>query len=137
MLHLNQIETEIFKSSEKATAFLTKLINQIYVNQEKLHEDWVTDVALTLHKKGSKQDTNNYRLICVKSHAAKIYTRILKNRLSKHIERMCGDYQNGFRRNRSTSDNYFVMNIILNERIKKGKELHVLFIGYRCAIESI
>lgn len=41
-----------------------------------------------LHKKGSKEDTANYRGISLNCTAYKIYTDILENRLKREVEKV-------------------------------------------------
>ena len=58
---------------------------------------------------------NNYRPIILLNIAYKIYAILPNNRLSEIIEVKLGDFQMGFRPNRSTIDNIFMLRQIFEK----------------------
>ena len=88
---------------------------------------WVDGVVIPIHKKGSKNTVDNYRGITLLSVLGKLFTRILNNRLNF----WAGSYdilieeQAGFRSNRPTVDNLFVLHSIIN--ITEWKEIILCF----------
>jgi hypothetical protein len=78
-----------------------KLINSV-CNKEELPGQWKESIIVPVLKKGDKTDCNNYRRISLRSTLYKILSNIFLRRLSPYIEEIIGDYQCGFRRNRST-----------------------------------
>ena len=133
----DDIPAELFKSGgEQLISYLHELILQIW-DEETLPEEWLVGLLCPLHKKGDKLVCENYRGISLLNSAYKIFARILYNRLVPHAESVIGDYQCGFRPNRSTTDQIFNLRLIL----QKGKEFNVnthhLFIDFKAAYDNI
>ena len=58
----------------------------------------------------------NYRGIALGNSAYKILSNIILGKITPYIEKVMGDYQNGFRDGRSVIDNIFALKII-NEKL--------------------
>jgi len=67
-------------------------------------EQWKRSVSVPIHKKGDKTDCSNYRDISLLPTTYKILSNIFLSRLTPYAEKIIGDHQRGFRRNRSTTD---------------------------------
>jgi hypothetical protein len=67
-------------------------------------------------KKSDKTDYNNYRVISLLSTSYKMLSNILLSRLSLYVDDIIGDYQCGFRRTRSTTDQIFCIHQILEKK---------------------
>jgi sorting nexin-29 len=72
--------------------------------------EWKTTIIWPIHKKGDKLDCHNYRGISLLSTMYKIDAIIIKMRLGTHSESMIGEYQAGFRRGSSVTDQMFTVN---------------------------
>jgi sorting nexin-29 len=92
---------------------------------------------MPIHKKGDKTDCNNYRGISLLSTAYKILSNILLARLTPYTNDVIGDYQCGFRRNRSTTDQIFYIRQILGKNWEYNGTVHKLFIDFKKAYDSI
>ena len=68
------------------------------------------------HKKGDRDGCENYRGIALGTVAYKILSNITLGRIKPYIQKVIGDYQNGFIDRRSASDNIFALKII-NEKL--------------------
>jgi hypothetical protein len=75
--------------------------------------------------------TNNYRGISLLSTAYKILSNILLARLNPYINEIIGDYQCGFRRNRSTMDQILYIRQILEKKWEYNGTVHQLFIDFK------
>ena len=66
-------------------------------------EYWKSANVTAIHKKGSRQEAGNYRPISLTSVICKKMERLIKERLSTHLEtnNLIGDSQHGFRNKRS------------------------------------
>ena len=67
---------------------------------------------------------NNYRPIMLLNIAYKMYAILLNNQLSEITEDKLGDFQMGFRTNRSTIDNIFMLRQIFEKCYEYNIELH-------------
>jgi hypothetical protein len=67
----------------------------------------------------------------------KVLSKILAKRLNPYTEEILGDYQCGFRRDRSTTDQIFVLKNILEKCYEYNITLHQLFIDFKQAYDSV
>ena len=80
---------------------------------------------------------NNYRPITILKVAYKIYAIILKSRLTEITENKLGEFQMGFRPNRSTIGNIFMIRQIFEKCWEYNIELHNIFVDYSQAFDSV
>jgi hypothetical protein len=104
---------------------LYKLILMIW-EKEQLPNQWKEGIICLKYKKGDRLDCTNYRPITLLNVAYKIFAIILNQRLVDIIEIELGDYQSGFRPNRSTIDNIFMIGKLL----KSAMNIILIFITY-------
>ena len=67
----------------------------------------------------------------------KILSNILLSRLIPYAKEIIGDYQCGFRRNRSTIDHIFCIRQILEKKWECNEEVHQLCIDFKKAYDSV
>ena len=77
--------------------------------KEQLPNQWNERIICPLYKKDDRLDCKNYRPISLLNVAYKIFAIILNQRLADFSEAILGDYQSGFKPNRSTIDNIFMV----------------------------
>ena len=96
------------------------------------------DIALIL-KKPPQTNINNYRPITFISCVSKLWTKIMAKRVSASIEveDIIGPEQNGFRPNRSCSDNTFILNTILELNKSRKKLSYLLFVDLKEAYDRV
>jgi hypothetical protein len=71
---------------------INKVIHSIW-NKEELPDQWKEPIIfLTVHKKGDKTDSNNYRWISVRSASFKIASNVLLSRLRPYIDDIIRDH---------------------------------------------
>lgn len=113
-----------------------KLILLIW-REERIPEEWKDAIITPIHKKGDKTRCNNYRGISLLVTAYKILTNVLLFRFNPYAESCIGDYQAGFRRNRSTTDQLFTLRQIFEKMWEYNLEVHNIFIDFSKAYDSI
>ncbi|CAB0029226.1 unnamed protein product [Trichogramma brassicae] len=101
---------------------LKSLIDRIWEGEE-VPDDWRTAIIVPLYKKGDVNKPGNYRGISLLPTAYKVYTEIIRGRLVKEIEekKILPEGQAGFRKGRSTMDNLYTLNYVI-QKAKKDKE---------------
>jgi len=89
-------------------------------------------IICAIYKKGEKSECSNYRGISLLHTAYKILATIIRvyNRLTTYAEGLLSQEQNGFRRNRSTTDDIFIMRQILQKCYEHSIEMPVLCIEF-------
>ena len=98
-------------------------------------EEWSMGIIQPMYKKGDKLDYCNYRAITLLNVAYKIFSGILYNRLTVYVEEILGEYQCGYRVNRSTIDHIFTV----RQTQEKAYDIHLhnLFIDFKQAFNSV
>ena len=70
-----------------------------------------------IYKKGDKLKCENYREITLLNTAYKIFSGILLQWLSKYTDKIIGNYQAGFRKDRTTSDQIHALRQMLEKKL--------------------
>ena len=111
------------------------LITRIW-DREAIPGGWREALIVRVHKKGNTI-CGNYRGISLLITAYKMLSHILLRRLSPISENVLEEYQCGFRKGRSTSDQLFNIRQLMEKRWEYALEIHHLFIIYKQAYGSI
>jgi len=120
-----------------------KLKHRIYMlilkiwEKEEIPADWENSIICLIYKKRVRMQCKNYRPITLLNVAYKIFATILCNRLSEIMEGKMGEYQMGFRPNRSTVNNTFILCQMCEKCYEYNIELHDAFIDFNQAYDSI
>lgn len=119
---------------------LEKAIHKLFVEiwkTETLPREWKVGIICPIHKKGSKLECSNYRGITMLVVMYKAFTHIIHKRLTPLTENLLGEYQAGFRSNRSTTDQIFALRQILEKCWEYNIDIHQLYIDYKTAYDSV
>ena len=92
-----------------------EVVRQIW-EEERIREEWKETIIVPIHKRGDRDRCENYRGIAMGNAADKILLNTILGKIKPYIEKVMGDYHNGFRDGRSVIDNIFVLKI-LNKKI--------------------
>jgi len=132
---IDHIPAELIEAGGRTICLeIRKLITSIW-KKVKLREEWKESIIVPIHKKGDKTYCNNYRVISLLPTAYKILSTFLLSRLIAYAKEIIGDYQCGFRRNRSTIDHIFCFRQILEKKWEYS-EVCQLFIDFKKAYDS-
>jgi hypothetical protein len=78
-----------------------------------------------------------YRGISLLPTTYKLLSNILLSRLIPYAEKIMGDHQSRFRRNRSTTDRIFCIRQIPEKKWEHNEAVHQLFIDFKKAYDSV
>lgn len=126
----------IREGGENLLSKITKLLN-ICLKEAEIPKAWKNANVILLYKKGENTKLDNYRPISLLSHIYKLLTKIINNRLVRKLDEYQSQEQAGFRKNYSTRDHLLTMKIIIEKSNEYGFPLHLAFIDYRKAFDSI
>lgn len=115
---------------------LHALIVKIW-NEEKIPKEWNLAIIVPIHKKGDKLSCCNYRGISLLNTVYKVLSKIIYNRLQEYSEEIIDENQTGFRKQKSTIDQIFIIKQILSKYWEFNKVAHLLFIDFKKAYDSI
>ena len=93
-----------------------------------------------IHKKGSKQDPDNYRGISLLSCLGKLFMALLNNRLLKFAldNRIISSNQLGFLHGNRTSDAHLIIhNLIQNKCHRNNSKIFGCFVDFSKAFDTI
>ena len=86
--------------------------------------NWNLSIICPIHKTGDIMECSNYRGVSLLNTAYKILSNILFARISPFTENIIGNYQCGFWKNRSTTNQIFTLRQILEKTKEFGMETH-------------
>lgn len=101
---------------------------------------WHESVTTVIHKKGDKEDPDNYRAITLGSCLGKLFSTILLSRLLSFRSRVCPDTENqlGFCKGGQTADHLLVLKTLLDKYLKKSKtKVYACFVDMKKAFDRV
>lgn len=133
----DRITAEHFKHiSDGAMGVLTQFFNAVYATGT-IPEDWVTSTFIALPKKNKAKKCEDHRTICLMSHAAKIFMRIIYNRIYKKCDDFLTRSQYGFRRGTGTREAILGLTLIAERYMEVQRKLYVCYVDYKKAFDRI
>jgi len=81
----------------------------------RLYQQWMEGIICPIFEKGDRMICSNYRPITLLNIAYRIFTILINNRLTSIVESKLEDCQMGFRPDRSTIDNIFIVQQIIEK----------------------
>ena len=98
---------------------------------------WHRSQIIPLPKKGDLSLVTNYRGISLMSIAAKLYNKMILNRIVPFVEPLLRKNQNGFRRGRSTLSQILCLRRIIEESKLSNRDLALVFVDFSKAFDSV
>ena len=98
---------------------------------------WLESQIIPIPKKGDLTLPTNYRGISLLPIAAKLYNKLILNRLRPKIEPILRKNQNGFRPGRSTLGQILTLRRIIEEITYCNKTAAIIFVDFSKAFDSV
>ena len=102
-----------------------------------IYEEWKETIIVPIHKRGDRDRCEKYKGIALGNSAYKILSNIILGKIKPYVEKVRGNYQNGFRDGRYVIDNIFALKIINKKIWKYNQSVQYLFINFQKAYDSI
>jgi len=124
------INNELYKHAPKS--FLHKFFNFLNVCwiYRDIPEEWRTAIVIPIHKKGDRNNPDNYRCISLLNTRYKIYSKIIAKRLTAIAEVLLLEEQNGFRKGRSCMSCIFSASQIIEKHREFNIPTYNMFIDF-------
>ena len=110
------------------------IITLIHTNLQTI---WNKSQIIPIPKKGDLSLPTNYRGISLMPIAAKIYNKLLLNRLIPFVGPILPKNQNGFRRGRSTLSQILCLRRLIEESNLSNLDLALVFFDFSKAFDSV
>ena len=129
---------EILKTGGEKIRKVVWMMCSVAWKTERVPIEWMQGAVFPLHKDGDERDPMNYRGITLLSIVGKVFTRVLSNRLVSFAERKrfgIVEEQGGFRPNRGTEDQIFILTEVL--RARTARTTYTAFIDVKKAYDTV
>ena len=129
------IPVELFQFlKDDAVKVLHSICQQIWKTQQ-WPQDLKMSVFIPIPKKGNAKECSNYHKITLISHTSKVMLKILQTRFQQYLNHELPDVQDGFRKDRGTTDQ--IVNIRwIREKVREYQEnIYFCFIDYAKAFD--
>ena len=119
------------------------LVNELHnicmlvYKQLKAPTQWTTSLINPIPKKGNQLLMTNYRGISLMSIAAKVYNRVLLNRIRDPIDKLLRSNQAGFRKGRGCTQQIHILRRIIEGAYAQDIPLYITFIDFKKAFDSV
>ena len=131
----DNIPTLIWKD-EHFNSLLLNLCNHTF-DTYKPPNIWHKSQIIPMPKKGDLSLPTNYRGISLMPIAAKIYNKLLLNRLIPFVGPILRKNQNGFRRGRSTLSQILCLRRLIEESNLSNLDIALVFVDFSKAFDSV
>ena len=128
----------LINSPDLLVSWLVVLFNKIK-SCGVMPRGWNKGRITLIHKAGLREILLNYRPITVIISLSGLFSKLLNSRLTEVVEvhRLLGEVQNGFRRERRTTDNSFILDSVLMKAKSANQDVHLCYIDISKAYDSV
>ncbi|VDP78327.1 unnamed protein product [Schistosoma curassoni] len=133
----DNIPAEALKSDIEVTTNILHLLSKKIWEEEQVPMDWKEGHLIKIPKKGDLSKCENYGGIILLSVPGKVFNRVLLNRMKDAVDAQLRNQQAGFRKDRSCTDQLATLRIIVEQSVEWNSSLHINFIDYEKAFDSV
>ena len=133
------IHGKILKNCSVSLASPLSQLFELSYNSGSIPTEWKLAYVVPIHKKGSKENIENYRPISLTSLIMKTFERIIKKELLSRTAQFLDDRQHGFLNNRSCTTNMvnFTDSVALSLNDCSTASVDVVYFDFAKAFDSV
>ena len=110
---------------------------QLIYEHEQAPTQMTSSLIIALPKKGNLQLMCNFRGISLTSILAKVFNRIILNRIQDPVDKLLRNNQAGFRRGRSCAQQIHILRRVIEGAKAQDIPLYITFIDFKKAFDSV
>ena len=131
------IPAELYKAdSDVAVKELTRLFNRIW-HEEKVPDQWKKGLIVKIPKRGDLKECKNWRGVTLLPVASKVMGRVIIERIQNGVDHVLRKEQAGFRKNKSTVDQIFILRNIIEQVNEWQATFYAHFVDFEKAFDSV
>ena len=119
---------------------LTELFNLIYTLNQ-IPEQWLMAKVVPTHKKGNKNDINNYRPISNLCSTSKVFEKLILRRImeieAENATDLTGQEQHGFKKSKSTASAGLVIQSIISRALDENNYVVMASVDLTAAFDLV
>ena len=131
------LTSDVLKDGGQSIREILLSICNIVYKECQAPSQWTSSLIIPLPKKGNLQLMTNWRGICLMSLAAKLYNRMILNRIRSPIDAILRKNQAGFRTGRSCIQQIHILRRIMDGAHSQNIPLFITFVDFKKAFDSI
>ena len=135
----DKIPNEFIKYGGQIIDDIMSKLFSMMIKEEYIPKEWKEDKLVMIYKKEDKNKCENYRGISISSNVLKLYCRVMSKRVMKYVEsnKILGEVQNAFRKNRGAMDNLVILQAILNKAKAEHDQTYLCFLDIEKAYDNV
>ena len=134
---LDSISVEELKADPETTITKLHRIFEMIWERDEVPQDWKESLIVKIPKKGDLSKCGNWRGISLLSVPSKILGRIIIDRIRDGVDNPLRKEQAGFRKNRGTTEQIFILRNIVEQSIEWNASLYINFLDFEKAFDSL
>ena len=131
------IQGKILKNCAVGIAYPLSLLFKLSYNTGSIPSEWKRAHVVPIHKKGAKENVENYRPISLTSLIMKTFERIIKDELLSRTGHLLDERQHGFLNNKSCTTNMVGFCDSLALSMNEGYHTDVVYFDFSKAFDSV
>ena len=127
------------KKTKEEISIPLAIILRKSLDESRIHDIFKLAYVSPIHKGGSRQKPEQYRPISLTSHVMKVFERVIKKKIMKHLveNQKLNEGQHGFVPGRSTQTQLLVHYNDVYEALMEGKRLDTIFLDFAKAFDKV
>ncbi len=136
---VDRIKNEFIKHGGECMVESLAMLMNVMWQQEFVPDQWLDATITPVFKSGARTQFGNYRGIALMSVVAKVYERVLTDRMTEWLEKrgLIVEEQGGFREGRGCIDQIYTLNEIVQSRREKKKPTYIAFMDFTKAYDIV
>ena len=131
------IHGKVLKNCAMSLAYPLALLFKLSYNTGSVPREWRLANVVPIHKKGARENVENYRPISLTSLVMKTFERVIKDEILLRTSHLLDDRQHGFLKERSCTTNMVGFCDSLALSMNEGQRSDVVYFDFSKAFDSV